>query len=86
MINNLYEEQSYVLVFGHTHEVDEYCSDAGTIKMYNTGGWLVEKYNEEPRVYPAIFLADNENCRLLPFAVHDDEIRKAGERAVNTEP
>lgn len=84
---NLFEQESYVLVFGHTHAREHFCGDAGTIKMYTIGGWLVEKCSDaSPTVSPAIFQARGSQFDLLPFAVESDEIRVAAAKAKNVSP
>jgi len=87
IIRDLFLEKSYVLVFGHTHRWGELVDRTDTIRMYNTGGWLVEeKVLHQRERMPAIFCADDGKCRLIPFEIKAGEIEKVAAIVRNVSP
>ena len=87
MVWNLFELNSYVLAVGHTHQKDEYSNGSGTIHIFNTGGWLVERWHEtRPAVSPAVLQASDKGIALTEFPVKPSEIEEAAAKARNVSP
>ncbi|HUU29575.1 MAG TPA: metallophosphoesterase [archaeon] len=87
MLKNLCEHNSYILIFGHTHKRHIYLNKMKTIKIYNTGGWLVEDWNSsKPHATPAIFFAQGGVPNLTIFKIDENEIKIAAEKAKNVSP
>jgi len=87
MVWNLFELNSYVLAVGHTHQKDEYSNGSGTIHIFNTGGWLVERWHEtSPAVSPAVLQASDKGIALTEFPVKPSEIEEAAAKARNVSP
>lgn len=84
LMRELFEKNSYTLVFGHTHATDSFATAMSTIEMYNTGGWQLEcDAFRNVSVKPSIFQAINDSFNLVEFAIDKEDIAKAAEMAKN---
>jgi hypothetical protein len=85
MIFNLFECEAYVLAFGHTHVKDHVGMDAGTIEMYNTGGWTVDDQESSARLPDTgfLYIGDDGAVSWESVEVERDEIEEVRARARN---
>lgn len=70
LMKYIYNEPSYILVFGHTHKEDSHPDRS--ISMYNTGGWLIENKNGKGEVKPVILQIKDSQIIPIEFEIKED--------------
>jgi len=84
IVRDLFEMDSYTLVFGHTHHADTFHDEQTSIEIYNTGGWIVDE--QDDRVSPGVLDIQDGTCTWVECEVEPGEIKAAKGRATAVRP